>query len=100
MKELLFQEIDKMNKELTDLADDIFDHPEVGCQEFRASAALERLLEENGFRVEKASAAWKLHSGQFMKIRLAGQGSDFYVNTMPLKESDMPAATIPRDRLF
>lgn len=53
MKELLFQEIDKMSKDLTALSDDIFDHPEVSCQEFRVSAALEKLLEENGFAVEK-----------------------------------------------
>lgn len=53
MKELLFQEIDNMSQKLTDLADDIFDHPETGCKEFHASESLETLLSEHGFTVEK-----------------------------------------------
>lgn len=55
-KELLFQEIDGLSGRLTGLADDIFDHPEPGLKETRASGQLEELFREEGFQVETGIA--------------------------------------------
>ena len=52
MKEALFEVIDRLSGELTALSDDIFDHPEVGYEEYRASGLLCDLLEREGFAVE------------------------------------------------
>ena len=40
MKEALFEVIDRLSGELTALSDDIFDHPEVGYEEYRAIGLL------------------------------------------------------------
>ena len=45
--------IDSKALELTEMADDIFDHPELGLSEFRASGLLTSWLEKEGFQVEK-----------------------------------------------
>ena len=55
-KELLFQEVDGLSDRLTALADDIFDHPEPGLKEERASGQLVELLREEGFQVETGIA--------------------------------------------
>ncbi len=69
------QEICKLaEKELPELfalACDIFDHPELGLQEFYASRRLETYLEEKGFQVERGiagietafKAVWENYSG-------------------------------------
>ena len=41
---------------LIEMADDFFDHPEIGLEEFRASAALCDYLEDHGFTVERGIA--------------------------------------------
>lgn len=56
MKEALFEVIDRLGGELTALSDDIFDHPEVGYEEYRASGLLCDLLEREGFAVERGIA--------------------------------------------
>ena len=56
MKEALYQSIDKRAPELTAMADDIFDHPEIGLEEFRSAALLEDWLEREGFAVERGVA--------------------------------------------
>lgn len=55
-KELLFQEVDGLSDRLTALADDIFDHPEPGLEEERASGQLAELFREEGFQVETGIA--------------------------------------------
>ena len=55
-KELLFQEVDGLSDRLTALADDIFDHPEPGLKEERASGQLVELFREEGFQVETGIA--------------------------------------------
>lgn len=39
-----------------DVADELWENPELSMQEYKSSAALIRLLEENGFEVEKGVA--------------------------------------------
>lgn len=51
-KQLLFMAVDAQRDVLLSAADDIYDHPEVGGQEFRAAKLLTGLLSANGFDVE------------------------------------------------
>lgn len=53
MKEKLFDKIDSYRGELIALADQIFDNPETGLHEYKASAWLTEYLENHGFRVER-----------------------------------------------
>ena len=53
LKNELFQALDKLAPELTTMADFIFDHPEIGLQEHKASALLCDYLENQGFCVER-----------------------------------------------
>lgn len=36
LKEVMFREIDEIRNEMTAMSDDIFDHPEIGMEEFPA----------------------------------------------------------------
>lgn len=56
LKETMFQNIDRMRDQLTAMADDIFDHPEVGMEEFHAVELLTGWLEKEGFAVERGVA--------------------------------------------
>lgn len=56
MKQQLFQEIDRNAKVLWDMADQIFDHPEMGGEERFASGLLTEYLEKHGFEVERGLA--------------------------------------------
>ena len=56
MKALIFNEVDKLNSKLYNMADYIFDNPELGNEEFKACALLTSYLEENGFVVETGIA--------------------------------------------
>lgn len=51
-RELLTGYIDKMRQSVERLCDDIFDHPEPGCEEFYSSQLLQDELAGNGFSVE------------------------------------------------
>ena len=55
-KEALYQEIDGMREEMAAMADDIFDHPEIGMEEFHAAEVLTGWLEKEGFEVERGVA--------------------------------------------
>lgn len=44
--------IEKSREEITELCEYIYDNPEMGFQEFKASASLKKFLENHGFRVE------------------------------------------------
>lgn len=56
MKEELFKEIDKQSEQLFEMADRIFDHPEIGGEEKMASKLLAGYLKQNGFSVEEGLA--------------------------------------------
>jgi aminobenzoyl-glutamate utilization protein B len=53
MKEQLLDFIDSVKNELIYMADYIFDNPEIGLEEYKASKLLSDYLEENGFKVER-----------------------------------------------
>lgn len=53
LKEVMFREIDEIRNEMTAMADDIFDHPEIGMEEFHAQKILTNWLEKEGFQVER-----------------------------------------------
>ncbi len=53
MKAEIWKEIDKLSEELWDLALRIHAHPELGFEEYRASAWLTEALEKGSFRVER-----------------------------------------------
>lgn len=55
-KQLIFTAVDTQQEVLLSAADDIYDHPETGGQEFRASKLLTSLLSSNGFEVEMGLA--------------------------------------------
>ena len=56
MKEQMYQKIEGLSGELSDMADRIFDHPELGLEEHQASAWLTEWLEKDGFAVERGVA--------------------------------------------
>lgn len=56
LKESLYRAIDEAGPELIRMADDIFDHPEIGMEEYRASGLLTEWLEKEGFQVERGVA--------------------------------------------
>ncbi|RHR04061.1 M20 family peptidase [Clostridium sp. AF20-17LB] len=53
LKEVMFREIDEIRNEMTEMSDDIFDHPEIGMEEFHAQKVLTDWLEKEGFQVER-----------------------------------------------
>ena len=56
LKETMFQNIDGMREEMTAMADDIFDHPEIGLEEHHAAQVLTGWLKKEGFAVERGVA--------------------------------------------
>lgn len=56
LKETMYRNIDSMKPELTAMADDLFDHPEIGLEEFHALKLLTDWLEREGFQVERGVA--------------------------------------------
>lgn len=71
IRENLYQTIDEMAAELIPMADDIFDHPELGLEEFHAAQLLEDWLEKKGFSVERGIAGVKT---AFRAIWKKGEG--------------------------
>ena len=59
MKQQLFTAIDRMAPRLLAMADDIFDHPELGLEEYRAAKQLCDFLDEQGFKTERGIAGMK-----------------------------------------
>lgn len=56
MKEKIFKDIEENKKVYENMADYIFDNPELGGNEFEAMEIITKFLEENGFSVEKGIA--------------------------------------------
>lgn len=53
MKEILLKKFESLEPQLQNMANFIFDNPEFGLKEFKASNLLINYLEENGFIIEK-----------------------------------------------
>ena len=70
-KEKLYQDIKKNARQMAAMADDIYDHPELGLQEFHAFGLLTDWLEKEGFTVERGVAGVKT---AFRAIYHHGQG--------------------------
>lgn len=51
-KMMLMKSVENLSKELVDISDYIFDHPEIGYKEFKACKVLSEFLKKNGFEVE------------------------------------------------
>ena len=73
-KTSLFQIIDNYKSEMTSFSDDIFDHPELGNQEYRSSSLLIERLERAGFQIEK-----NMFNGLDLKVRKNLSGFIVYV---------------------
>ena len=56
LEEKLERSVEQSAAALTAMADDFFDHPEVGLQEFHAFETLTGWLEKEGFTVERGIA--------------------------------------------
>ena len=52
----VFETVERNRELLTDLARDIWEHPELAFRETRSSEALQRVLGENGFEIETGIA--------------------------------------------
>ncbi|MGE5631083.1 MAG: M20 family metallopeptidase [Caulobacteraceae bacterium] len=53
MKDKIFTYINSISREICDMADYIFDNPEIGLEEHKAAELLTNYLSQNGFNVEK-----------------------------------------------
>lgn len=53
MKNLISLAVDKQADEVCKISDEIFDNPELGCKEYRASELLREYLERHGYVVER-----------------------------------------------
>ena len=96
MKEALFEVIDRLGGELTALSDDIFDHPEVGYEEYRASGLLCDLLEREGFAVERGIAGIPTAFRAVYENGVGGLPWACSASTTPWRASGTPAAITPR----
>ncbi len=56
MKDKLLKYVEEINEPFQQAAQDIWENPELGMQEFYAADRLVKLLEDNGFSVEKGAA--------------------------------------------
>ena len=99
LEEKLERSVEQSAAALTAMADDFFDHPEVGLQEFHAFETLTGWLEKEGFTVERGIAGMDT---AFRAVWKHGEGGP---NIGLLCEYDArvwatPAATTCRDRPF
>ena len=92
LEEKLERSVEQSAAALTAMADDFFDHPEVGLQEFHAFETLTGWLEKEGFTVESGIAGMKT---AFRAVWKACSAS-----TMLWPVWATPAATTCRDRPF
>ncbi len=60
----LLQEIEALRQPMKELNDFIFDHPELGNEEFQAHELLTNLLEKEGFTVDREVSGLKRRSEQ------------------------------------
>lgn len=53
MKKLLNEYIDSISKEILEMADSIFDNPELGLKEYKSVEKIKNFLIKNGFKMEE-----------------------------------------------
>ena len=53
MKDILFEEGQKIHEKLCEISDYIYNNPELGNQEYKAVQVLTSFLEEHNFEIEK-----------------------------------------------
>ena len=92
LEEKLERSVEQSAAALTAMADDFFDHPEVGLQEFHAFETLTGWLEKEGFTVPRSEP-----SGSTAR---AARISACSASTMLWPVWATPVATICRDRPF
>lgn len=59
MKNLINEKIDQITPKILNIADYIFDNPEIGLQEYKSSKLLTEYLEEEGFVIENGLAGFE-----------------------------------------
>ena len=96
LKETMYRNIDSMKPELTAMADDLFDHPEIGLEEFHALKLLTDWLEREGFQVERGVAALKPPLRLSTSTEQAAPTSVCSASTTRFRGWAMPAAIICR----
>ena len=68
LKEKVQREIDEIAPQLIECSDWMADNPEIGLQEYQASARLTKMLEESGAELERGIAelptAFQSHAGR------------------------------------
>ena len=74
------------------MADDIFDHPELGLSEFRASGLLTSWLEKEGFQVEKGVGGLETAFKAVFKKGEGGPNIGLLWSMTRFRALDMPAA--------
>ena len=97
-KETLFARVEEQRAALLSMADDIYDHPELGFQEFHAQKVLTDYLKDCGFQVELGTGGVET---AFRAEFSNGQGapaSVFCASTTPWRAWATPAATTCRAR--
>lgn len=92
--------IDTHLPELTEMADTLFDHPEIGPHEYQSSALLTRYLEDHDFTVTRGIGSLETAFKAIWKMGKAGLISAFCVSLTPCPAWDMAAAISFRDPLF
>lgn len=53
LKEFLFQQIEKYKEEIYELSDYMWEHPELGLEEYEASSRIINILSHHGFMIER-----------------------------------------------
>jgi amidohydrolase len=56
LKSRVCDEVDALEKEITEVSDWLYDHPELGSEEYESAKYLTAILERNGFKVETGTA--------------------------------------------
>ena len=82
MKDIIVSEINKIRDELVDINDFMYNHPELGNEEFKSSKLLMDILKEHGFSVESNIGNQKPHLKEFMIVKKMVLLLDFYANMM------------------
>ena len=100
LEEKLERSVEQSAAALTAMADDFFDHPEVGLQEFHAFETLTGWLEKEGFTVERGIAGMDTAFRAVWKHGEGGPNIGCSASTMLWPVWATPAATICRDRPF
>ena len=96
----LLQEIEALRKPMKELNDFIFDHPELGNEEFKAHELLTNLLEKEGFIVDREVSGLKTAFRAVYYVNVEVLRSACFASTMPLKAWGTHVVIICKVHLF